>query len=285
MDAFYASVEQLRNPELQGKPVVVGHDGPRGVVAAASYEARRFGIHSAMPSATARRLCRQAVFIEPDFRAYSAISREVFRVLQTYTPLVEPLSLDEAFLDLTGDRAARENPAAVAARVKSDVRRATSGLTASVGVATCKVVAKVTSDLRKPDGMVVVRPGGEAEFLAPLPLRVLPGLGPAAERRLDGLGLKTVGQLATIPEAVLEQRLGRHGSGLQALAMGIDPRPVLLPGLLKSISRELTFERGANRPRGAAEDRAEPGPGRHPEPPRPGNVHPHRAAEAQVRGL
>ena len=243
MDAFYASVEQLRNPELQGKPVVVGHDGPRGVVAAASYEARRFGIHSAMPSATARRLCRQAIFIPVDFVAYREASAKVFAVLRRCTPVIEPLALDEAYLDLSGDRDARATAGATARRLKVEIREATGGLTASVGIGTCKVVAKVGSDLRKPDGMVVVPPGTEAAFLAPLPLRVLPGLGPAAERRLTGLGLRTVADLAALPIDVLRGRLGNSAAGLQALALGQDPRPVSVPGMPKSISREITFEK------------------------------------------
>jgi DNA polymerase IV len=243
MDAFYASVEQLRNPELRGKPVVVGHDGPRGVVAAASYEARRFGIHSAMPSATAKRLCRQAVFIEADFAAYRAASSKVFAVLRRYTPLIEPLALDEAYLDLSGDRDARAAAEATARRLKMEISAATGGLTASVGMGSCKVVAKVGSDLHKPDGLVVVAPGSEAEFLAPLPIRVLPGLGPAAERRLEGLGLRLVSDLARVPGDVLRARLGNAAAGLQALARGEDPRPVSVPGLPKSISREVTFEK------------------------------------------
>jgi DNA polymerase-4 len=243
MDAFYASVEQLRRPELRGKPVIVGHDGPRGVVAAASYEARQFGVRSAMPSATARRLCPGAIFVPADFTAYSEASARVFAVMRSYTPVIEPLSLDEAYLDLSGNREARGRPKAVGQRIKAEVREATGGLTASVGVATSKVVAKVASDLRKPDGLVVVLPGTEPAFLAPLPLRVLPGLGPATERRLDGLGLRTVGDIAAIPVEVLTARVGSSGVALKALAIGDDPRPVTIPGLPKSISREVTFER------------------------------------------
>ena len=243
MDSFYAAVEQLRRPGLRGRPVVVGHDGPRGVVAAASYEARRFGVRSAMPSVTARRLCPQAIFIEADFQAYREKSAAVFAVLSSYTPVVEPLSLDEAFLDLSGSREARERPAEVGARLKEEVHAATGGLTASVGIATCKVVAKIASEHRKPDGLVVVPPGEEAAFMAPLPLRALPGLGPAAERRLSGLGLNLVGDLAALPPEALEARLGSAGMELGRLARGIDPRPVVVPGMPRSISREVTFER------------------------------------------
>jgi DNA polymerase-4 len=243
MDAFYASVEQLRRPEIRGKPVIVGHDGPRGVVAAASYEARRFGIHSAMPTATARRLCPTLLIIPADFEAYREASARVFSVLRTYTPVIEPLALDEAYLDLSGSREARHQPQAVGFRLKAEVREATGGLTASVGAAASKAVAKIASDLRKPDGLVLVSPGTEAAFLAPLPLRVLPGLGPAGERRLDGLGLRTVGDIAATPVEILSARLGSSGPTLKALAQGDDPRAVELPGIPKSISREITFER------------------------------------------
>jgi DNA polymerase-4 len=248
MDAFYASVEQLRRPELRGRPVVVGHDGPRGVVAAASYEARKFGIRSAMPSIVAKRLCREAIFIPADFVAYRDASARVFAVLRRYTPLIEPLALDEAYLDLSGDRDARADAEGTARRLKAEIWEATGGLTASVGIGSCKVVAKVGSDLRKPDGTVIVPPGQEQAFLAPLPLRVLPGLGPAAERRLDGLGLRTVGDLLRVPPDALQARLGNSAAGFRALASGIDPRPVSVPGMPKSISREVTFERDLEDP-------------------------------------
>jgi len=248
MDAFYASVEQLRRPELRGRPVVVGHDGPRGVVAAASYEARRFGIRSAMPSAMARRLCAQAIFIPADFDAYREASSRVFSVFARHTPVIEPLALDEAYLDLSGDRDARADAEATAASLKSQIREATGGLSASVGIAGCKVVAKVGSDLRKPDGTVIVPEGAEAAFLAPLPLRVLPGLGPAAENRLLDLGLQTVGDLLRVPPEVLRARLGKAADGLRALAEGRDPRPVTVPGQPQSISREVTFETDVRSP-------------------------------------
>jgi DNA polymerase-4 len=243
MDAFYASVEQLRDPRLRGKPVVVGHSGTRGVVAAASYEARRFGVRSAMPSAVAHRLCPQAIWIPADFRAYQEHSSRVFAVLERLTPIIEPLSLDEAFLDLSASPDFRAAPEAGGRRLKAEVLEATGGLTASVGIATCKVVAKVASDHRKPDGLVVVPPGDEAAFLAPLPVRVLPGLGPAAERRLADLELRTVGDVAGLADEALRARLGNQGPALGALARGQDPRPVVVPGRPKSISRETTFER------------------------------------------
>ncbi len=251
LDAFYASVEQLRNPALRGKPVVVGgvRDGngrlitQRGVVSAASYEARRFGVHSAMPLATALRLCPQAIVVPVDFSAYREKSSQVFALARAVTPLVEPMSLDEAYLDVTGSRLRFGEPEEIATRLRDEILAAT-GLHCSFGVATSKVVAKVASDLRKPRGLVVVPPGTEAEFLAPLPLRRLPGLGPAAERALDGLGVSTLGQLAALPLEVVQRRVGEHaGAGLWHRAQGIDDGEVTVPGRPKSVSREETFFR------------------------------------------
>jgi len=251
LDAFYASVEQLRRPELRGKPVIVGgvidERGKvvtaRGVVSAASYEARRFGVHSAMPLATAMRLCPQANVVPVDFRAYREKSSQVFALARAVTPLVEPLSLDEAYLDVTGSRRRFGEPEEIAARLRDEIL-ATTGLHASFGVATSKVVAKVASDLRKPRGFVVVRPGEEAAFLAPLPLRRLPGLGPAAERALNGLGVSTLGQLAGLPREVVQRRAGEHaGASLWDRARGIDDGEVTVPGRPKSVSREETFFR------------------------------------------
>jgi DNA polymerase-4 len=249
LDAFYASVEQLRRPELRGKPVIVGgiHDDrgrvitARGVVSAASYEARRFGVHSAMPLATALRLCPQAAVVPVDFAAYREKSAQVFAVARAVTPMVEPLSLDEAYLDVGGSRLRFGEPPEIAARLRDEIF-ATTQLHASFGVAATKVVAKVASDLRKPRGFVVVRPGEEAAFLAPLPLRRLPGLGPAAERGLNGLGVSTLGQLAALPRDVLQRRLGEHaGASLWERAQGIDEGEVTVPGRPKSVSREETF--------------------------------------------
>ncbi|HVA23731.1 MAG TPA: DNA polymerase IV [Chloroflexota bacterium] len=242
LDAFYASVEQILDPGLAGKPVIVGGDPrKRGVVAAASYEARAFGVHSAMPLATAVRLCPQGVFIRPHFDVYGEYSQRVFEVYRRCTPLVEPLSLDEAYLDLAGTERAIGAPREVALRIRDEVKTGTR-LDLSIGVGTSKVVAKIASDLRKPRGFVEVTPGEEAGFLAPLPLRRLPGLGPSTEERLRPLGLQTIGDLAKLPIEELLRRLGKHGFDLWEFAQGIDRRPVVPPGDPKSISRETTFD-------------------------------------------
>ncbi|TMC50990.1 MAG: DNA polymerase IV [Chloroflexi bacterium] len=249
LDAFYASVEQLRRPELRGQPVIVGGwsdesgrlQTARGVVSAASYEARRWGVRSAMPLATALRLCPQARVVPVDFGAYRAASTQVFALARTYTPVVEPLSLDEAYLDVTASQRRFGAPRSIAAELRDRILD-TTRLHASFGVATAKVVAKVASDLRKPRGLVVVEPGEEAAFLAPLALRTLPGLGPAAERALQGLGVSTLGQLAALPLDVLQRRLGQAaGRMLWERARGDDDSAVSVPGRPKSISREETF--------------------------------------------
>ncbi|MFN2452190.1 MAG: DNA polymerase IV [Candidatus Dormibacteria bacterium] len=251
LDAFYASVEQLRRPELRGRPVIVGGgSGPdgrvqltRGVVSAASYEVRAYGVRSAMPLATALRLCPGAVVLPVDFAAYRAKSAQIFAIARAVTPLVEPLSLDEAYLDVTGSRLRFGEPAAVAARLRDEILAAT-GLHASFGVATSKVVAKVASDLEKPRGFVVVAPGDEAAFLAPLPLRALPGLGPATEAALGALGVSTLGQLAALPVDSLRRRCGAAvGEALWLRAQGRDASTVTPPGRPKSVSREETFVR------------------------------------------
>ena len=242
LDAFYASVEQLRRPELRGRPVIVGgaeagHTA-RGVVSAASYEARRFGVHSAMPLSRARRLCPEAVLLPVDFPAYRRASAQVFGLARQVTPLVEPLSLDEAHLDVTGTPG---DPPEIAARLRDRIL-AETGLHASFGVATCKTVAKIGSELRKPRGFVVVPPGTEEEFLRPLPLRALPGLGPSTERSLSGLGLRTLGDLAQVPIAILERSVGRAAAhSLHQRCRGIDGSPVMPLQAPKSISREETF--------------------------------------------
>jgi DNA polymerase-4 len=251
LDAFYASVEQLRRPELRGLPVIVGGapsvDGSaqlnRGVVSAASYEARAFGVHSAMPLRTALRLCPQAVIVPVDFRAYRDASTSVFDIARDYTPLIEPLSLDEAFLEVTGSLRRFGTAPEIAAAIRDRVL-ATCGLHASFGVATCKTIAKIASDLRKPRSFVVVEPGDEAAFLSPLPLRRLPGLGPAAERALSGLGVTTLGQLSALPLDTVQRRVGRAaGTSLWERAQGIDNAPVTIPGAPRSVSREETFAR------------------------------------------
>ncbi|MDQ6711787.1 MAG: DNA polymerase IV [Candidatus Dormibacteraeota bacterium] len=245
LDAFYASVEQLRRPELRGRPVIVGGagvEGERGVVAAASYEARPFGVRSAMPLSRARRLCPSAVFIPCDFPAYREASKSVFAILDRYSPVIEPIALDEAYLDLTGEDALMGPPDTVAVRLRDEVKKL-CGLDLSIGVASCKLVAKVASELRKPRGLVVVRAGSEAAFLAPLALGKLPGCGPATVLRLERVGVRTIGDLAALPDPLLGELFGQYGRLLGAHARGIDPSSVLPPGDPKSISRELTFDR------------------------------------------
>jgi len=260
LDAFYASVEVLDNPSLRGKPVLVGGIGPRGVVAAASYEARRFGCHSAMPMGRARRLCPQAVVLPPRFDVYAAKSRAVHEIFATFTPVIEPIALDEAFLDVTGavraasrrlDRGDTPRPpgrplgtgAEIGAAIRAKVR-ADTGLTASVGVAPNKLMAKLASDDAKPDGMLVVEPGGELAFLHPHPVGRLWGVGPATLARLERFGVETIGDLAALPEASLVDALGKaHGHQLHELACGRDDRPVEPDRETKSIGQEETFPR------------------------------------------
>lgn len=241
LDAFYASVEQLDDPSLRGQPVIVGGTGRRGVVAAASYEARRFGVHSAMPTARARRLCPHGVFLRPRFERYEELSHRVFDIYRRYTPLVEPLSLDEAFLDVTASRALHGSGRDIALAVKQAVRAGT-GLTVSAGVAEVKMAAKIASDLGKPDGLTVVEEGTVAAFLAPLPVRRLWGVGPVTGAALRRLGIATIGELARFPEAVLVEKLGTQGRHLIALAKGDDPRPVVTDEAARSIGAEDTFE-------------------------------------------
>ena len=229
MDAFFAAVEQRDKPELKGRPVIVGADPKsgrgRGVVSTASYEARRFGVGSAMPISQAWRACPHGVYLPPDIERYSHESRRVMDILRRFTDRVEPVSIDEAFLDVTAGERAFGPGETVARRLKDEIRDET-GLTASVGVATSKLVAKVASDMRKPDGLVVVAPGDEGAFLAPLPVRRLWGVGPKMEEQLAKLGVVTIGDLAALDPARLERRLGTHGQDLQQLARGIDEREV-----------------------------------------------------------
>jgi DNA polymerase-4 len=243
LDAFFAAVEQRDRPELRGRPVIVGGGGPnqRGVVSAASYEARRFGVHSAMPLRTAGRLCPQGVFLPVDGRKYQAVSRDVMAILRRFTPLVQPISIDEAFLDVTGSRALFGDGEAIARLIK-DAIRSEVDLTASVGVASTKLVAKVASELRKPDGLVVVPPGGEAAFLAPLPISRLWGVGGKTAEALRDFGVVTIGDLAALPPDALVRRFGRHGAALVDRAVGIDPDPVATGDPAKSIGHEHTFD-------------------------------------------
>ncbi len=243
LDAFFAAIEQRDHPELRGKPVAVGLGGAndRGVVSAASYEARVFGIHSAMPIRTARRLCPDCIFVPVDGAKYQRVSREVMSILRRFTPLVQPISIDEAFLDVTGSRALFGDGEAIARRIK-DTIQAELSLTASVGVAGTKLVAKIASDLRKPDGLVVVAPGDEAAFLAPLPISRLWGVGPSTEAVLRDFGIATIGDLQAADRAGLVRRLGKHGGTLVARAHGLDPDPVDDPDAAKSIGHEHTFD-------------------------------------------
>ena len=242
LDAFFAAVEQRDRPELRGRPVVVGGGGPhdRGVVSAASYEARRFGVRSAMPLRTAAVLCPGAVFVPVDGARYAAVSRQVMGILRRYTPRVEQVSIDEAFLDVAGSEALFGTPEAIARAIRAAIR-VELGLTASVGVASTRLVAKVASDLRKPDGLVVVPAGTEAEFLAPLPIERLWGVGPQTRQAMAEYGIRRIGDLAALPEDLLVRRFGPHGGELIARARGIDPSPVG-PGVeAKSVSHEHTF--------------------------------------------
>ncbi len=243
MDAFYAAVEQRDDPTLRGRPVIVGGLGRRGVVSTASYEARRFGVHSAMPMARARLLCPDAVVLRPRMEHYAAVSSRIRGVFDRYTPIIEPLSLDEAFLDVTDGRALFGDGRAVAERIRAEVRAATA-LTVSVGVASSKFVAKVASDLDKPDGLVVVAPGEEVGFLAPLPVKRLWGAGPVTQRRLASLGLRTIGDVqACDPDALVRVLGAVHGTHFFELAHGRDDRPVEAEREARSISHETTFER------------------------------------------
>ena len=242
MDAFYASIEQRDRPELRGLPVIVGADPRgRGVVSAASYEARRFGVHSAMPIGRAARLCPNGVFLPVDMDKYASVSRRIMAVLSEFTPLLEPLSIDEAFLDVTRSRALLGDGPTQARRIKARIRAAVD-LAASVGVAANKFVAKVASDLEKPDGLVVVAAGAEAEFLAPLPISRLWGVGKVTGAELESMGIRTIGRLATCPAAHLKARFGDAAAiALLALAEGRDERPVEPFAPPKSMGAEETF--------------------------------------------
>jgi DNA polymerase-4 len=241
MDAYYASVEQRDNPELRGKPVVVAWKGKRSVVCAASYEARRFGVRSAMAAIHAERLCPEAVFIPPDFTRYRAVSRAVRDILFRHTELIEPLSLDEAYLDVTENKTGLATATKVASTIRQQIREELN-LTASTGVAPNKFLAKVASDWRKPNGLFVIQPAEVDEFLTPLPVGRIPGVGKVTEEKLARLGLRTVGELRDRSLEELQTLLGRYGQRLYELARGIDKSPVLPNRPTQSISAEDTFE-------------------------------------------
>jgi DNA polymerase IV len=240
MDAFYASVEQRDHPELFGRPVIVGGLAGRGVVCAASYEARRFGVHSAMPISTARRLCPEGIFLPARMTHYVEVSRQIREILLSFTPLVEPLSLDEAFLDVHGCEGLFGPAPEMARKIKARVRTET-GLTASVGAAPNKFLAKLASDHGKPDGLVVVTADRVSEFLTPLPVGRIWGVGAKAEKRLHALGVHTVGQIADLSEQVLADHFGAMGRNIWRLAQGHDDRHVVPDREAKSISTETTF--------------------------------------------
>ncbi|MEM7205159.1 MAG: DNA polymerase IV [Planctomycetota bacterium] len=241
MDAFYAAIEQRDRPELRGKPVIVGGMGRRGVVSTASYEARRFGVHSALPRAVARRRCPEGVFVAPRMDVYARVGAQVRAIFTEFTPIVEPLSLDEAFLDVSGSLALHGDGVTVARAIKARVRDVT-GLAVSVGVASTKFVAKVASDLDKPDGLVVVAPGQEEAFLAPLPVARLWGAGPVTQQRMRGAGIETIGDLrALLPDRLVELFGEAGGRHFHRLARGLDTRPVESDRDARSISQETTF--------------------------------------------
>jgi len=241
MDAFYASVEQRDDPSLKGRPVIVGGTGPRGVVAAASYEVRKFGVRSAMPMREALSRCPEAICVRPRMSHYQSVSRQIFTVFSAFTPLIEGLSLDEAFLDVTASIAAFGPADSIAAKIKRRVLGETA-LTCSVGVAPNKLVAKIASELRKPDGLVVVRPEGVTALLDPLPLRRLFGLGPKTAPRVEALGIRTLGELRHARTEVLRPVFGRYAERVRERAAGIDDRPVV-PDLDEvQISTEETFD-------------------------------------------
>ena len=240
MDAFYASVEQRDDARLRGRPVVVAWRGARSVVCAASYEARRFGIRSAMPALRAERLCPQAVFVAPDFARYKAVSRQVRAIFARHTELIEPLSLDEAYLDVTENRRGLASATAVARSIREEIRGELS-LTASAGVAASKFLAKIASDWRKPDGLFVIRPEQAEAFLTPLPVGRIHGVGKVMEGKLAELGIGTVGELRQYGREALEQRFGAWGARLHALSCGVDERPVEPDQPVQSVSAEDTF--------------------------------------------
>jgi len=240
MDAFYASVEQRDNPELRGKPVAVGGSRERGVVAAASYEARRFGVRSAMPSVTAKRKCPQLIFVRPRFDVYRTVSRQIRAIFAAYTPLIEPLSLDEAYLDVTENLKSMSSATEIAEQIRARIRTETE-LTASAGVSYNKFLAKMASDERKPDGLFVITPKMGSTFVENLPVGRFHGIGPVTRAKMERLGIRTGGDLRAQTLLFLQQQFGKAGPYYYALARGIDERPVCADRIRKSIGAETTF--------------------------------------------
>jgi DNA polymerase-4 len=240
MDAFYASVEQRDDPQLRGKPVIVAWKGNRSVVCAASYEARAFGVRSAMPTVRAQRLCPTAIFVAPDFTRYRAVSKSVREIFKRHTDIIEPLSLDEAYLDVTENKTGLPTATLVARTIRGEIQQELN-LTASAGVAPNKFLAKLASDWKKPDGLFVIQPEEADAFLLPLPLGRLPGVGKVTEEKLTNLGIKTVAELRRLELAKLEHEFGRYGVRLYELARGIDDNPVVPDRPTKSMSVEDTF--------------------------------------------
>jgi DNA polymerase-4 len=242
MDAFYASVEQRDDPALRGVPLAVGGSRERGVVAAASYEARRFGVHSAMPSVTARRRCPELVFVRPRFEVYKAVSQQIHAIFARYTPVIQPLSLDEAYLDVTRPLLDRGSATAIAAEIRAAIR-AETGLTASAGVSYNKFLAKLASDHRKPDGLFVITPRMGPAFVEALPVGKFHGIGPKTAARMTALGIHTGLDLRAQPLAFLTEHFGKSGDYLHGVARGVDDRPVQADRIRKSVGAERTFER------------------------------------------
>ncbi len=242
MDAFYAAVEQRDDPALRGKPIVVGGSSKRGVVSTASYEARKFGLKSAMPMVQALRLCPHVIAVPPDFERYQEASSQIMEVFADYSPLVEPLSLDEAFIDMSGAQGLFGSPEKMARQIKADVHEATAGLTVSVGVATSKYVAKVASDFDKPDGLTVVQSGQEKEFLWPMSVSHLWGVGPKCREKVEQMGFCTIGDVAHADKEELTRALGSLGEHIWLLANAVDEREVVPQREAKSVGKEYTLE-------------------------------------------
>jgi DNA polymerase-4 len=240
LDAFFASVEQLDHPEWRGKPVIVGGDSTkRGVVSTCSYEARAFGVRSAMPSAQATRLCPHAIWTPGNFPRYIALSQQVMRIMKDVSPRLQQVSIDEAFLDVSPGRFVKDHPVALASRIQEEVARL--GITCSIGLGTSKSVAKVASDQDKPNGLTVVFPGRERDFLSPLPIRTMSGVGRQAEKRLHELGIYTLGELAAADEHILRQLFGKNATMMRNRCLGINDSPVVTDDEVKSVSNEMTF--------------------------------------------